>query len=83
MVVLVPVLVQGLLLVTTIAGITPGHDHGIRDVAVVDIVVRDRVLLITTVVAGIVLGRDLLADVDTTTNCRRKRIGILEMDAIK
>ena len=70
MVVLVPVLDQGLLLVTTTAEITPGHDHGIRDAVAVDIVVRDRVLLIIIVVAGIVLGRDLLADVDTTTNCR-------------
>ena len=83
MVVLVPVRVQGLLLATTIADITLVRDHGIRDVVVVDIVVRDHDHLITIVVAGIVLGQDLLADVDTTTNCRYKRIGILKMGGIR
>ena len=83
MVVLVPVPVQGLLLVTTTAEITPGRDQGIRDAVDVDIVVLDRVLLTTIVVAGIVLDRDLLADVDTTTNCRRKRIETLKICGIK
>jgi len=69
------VLVQDPLLVTATAEITLVLDHAIRDVVVVDTVVRDRDRLIT-IVAEITPGRDLLADDDTTTNWRHEGIEI-------
>lgn len=67
------VLVQDPLLVTTIAEITLVLDHAIRDVVVVDIVVRVRDHLVV-----IVAGQDLLAAADTTTNCRRNGLQYLK-----
>jgi len=70
---LVIVPVQDPLLVTAIAEITLVLDHAIRDAVVADTAVRDRDHLIV-----IIAGQDLLADDDTTTNCRRNGLQYLK-----